>query len=77
MIIVTVWMAVMSRVHSFPPNVFAKVLQAFPGTSACSGNTFYCVNEGHIGASIPSSRVNDGLCGLFFLCGTIHLLMHF
>lgn len=33
-----------------------------PGTSACSGNTFYCVNEGYIGASIPSSRVNDGLC---------------
>lgn len=33
-----------------------------PGTSACSGNTFYCANEGHIGASIPSSRVNDGLC---------------
>ncbi|KAF8485237.1 glucosidase II beta subunit-like-domain-containing protein [Russula ochroleuca] len=33
-----------------------------PGTSACSGNTFYCENEGHVGASIPSSRVNDGLC---------------
>jgi hypothetical protein len=24
------------------------------------------VNEGHIGASIPVSRVNDGLCGRFF-----------
>jgi len=33
-----------------------------PGTSACPDNTFYCANEGHIGASIPSSRVNDGLC---------------
>ncbi|KAF8609488.1 hypothetical protein BDV93DRAFT_145846 [Ceratobasidium sp. AG-I] len=33
-----------------------------PGTSACPNSTFYCVNEGHIGASIRSSRVNDGLC---------------
>jgi len=33
-----------------------------PGTSACLNSTFYCVNQGHIGASIPSSRVNDGLC---------------
>jgi protein kinase C substrate 80K-H len=46
--------------------VFTQVLQASLGTSACSGNTFYCANEGHIGASIPSSRVNDGLCGRFF-----------
>ncbi|GJJ07576.1 hypothetical protein Clacol_001779 [Clathrus columnatus] len=33
-----------------------------PGTSACVGTTFYCVNQGHIGAKIPSTRVNDGLC---------------
>ncbi|KAH9978251.1 glucosidase II beta subunit-like-domain-containing protein [Lactifluus volemus] len=33
-----------------------------PGTSACPNNTFYCVNVGHLGAKIPSSRVNDGLC---------------
>ncbi|KAJ7162638.1 glucosidase II beta subunit-like-domain-containing protein [Mycena crocata] len=33
-----------------------------PGTSACPNSTFYCRNEGHIGATIPSSRVNDGLC---------------
>ncbi|KAJ7499351.1 glucosidase II beta subunit-like-domain-containing protein [Mycena latifolia] len=33
-----------------------------PGTSACPNSTFYCQNIGHIGATIPSSRVNDGLC---------------
>ncbi|KAI5116540.1 hypothetical protein M0805_004323 [Coniferiporia weirii] len=33
-----------------------------PGTSACPNSTFYCRNEGHIGATIRSSRVNDGLC---------------
>ncbi|KAK2462316.1 hypothetical protein APHAL10511_005622 [Amanita phalloides] len=33
-----------------------------PGTSACPNGIFYCQNLGHIGASIPSSRVNDGLC---------------
>ncbi|KAJ7265858.1 glucosidase II beta subunit-like-domain-containing protein [Mycena haematopus] len=33
-----------------------------PGTSACPNSTFYCQNAGHIGATIPSSRVNDGLC---------------
>ena len=35
------------------------------GTSACPNSTFYCRNEGHIGATIPSSRVNDGICGTF------------
>lgn len=33
-----------------------------PGTGACMNTRFYCKNEGHIGAWIPSSRVNDGLC---------------
>ncbi|KAG2345043.1 hypothetical protein BDR05DRAFT_931060 [Suillus weaverae] len=33
-----------------------------PGSSACPNNKFYCRNEGHIGAIIQSSRVNDGLC---------------
>jgi len=33
-----------------------------PGTSACSNGIFYCQNAGHLGASIPSSRVSDGLC---------------
>ncbi|CAE6424202.1 unnamed protein product [Rhizoctonia solani] len=33
-----------------------------PGTSACPNGAFYCANEGHIGATIKSSRVNDGIC---------------
>ncbi|KAM6495455.1 Glucosidase II beta subunit-like domain containing protein [Amanita muscaria] len=33
-----------------------------PGTSACTNSVFYCRNTGHIGATIPSSHVNDGLC---------------
>ncbi|KAF5371945.1 hypothetical protein D9615_008110 [Tricholomella constricta] len=33
-----------------------------PGTGACPDTVFYCQNKGHIGATIPSSRVNDGLC---------------
>ncbi|TRM68562.1 glucosidase II beta subunit-like-domain-containing protein [Schizophyllum amplum] len=33
-----------------------------PGTSACPNSTFYCRNDGHFGATITSSRVNDGLC---------------
>ncbi|EIW62173.1 endoplasmic reticulum protein [Trametes versicolor FP-101664 SS1] len=33
-----------------------------PGTSACPNSRFYCVNEGHIGSYISSTRVGDGLC---------------
>ncbi|KAJ3025427.1 UNVERIFIED_CONTAM: hypothetical protein HDU68_007140 [Siphonaria sp. JEL0065] len=33
-----------------------------PGTSACNDSLFYCNNAGHIGSSISSSRVNDGVC---------------
>ncbi|KAJ7590752.1 glucosidase II beta subunit-like-domain-containing protein [Mycena floridula] len=33
-----------------------------PGTGACPNTTFYCQNVGHIGATISSSRVKDGLC---------------
>lgn len=31
-----------------------------PGTSACSGNTFHCVNKGYRITQIFSSRVDDG-----------------
>lgn len=37
-----------------------------PGTGACPNTEFYCRNEGHIGAFIPSSRVGDGLCGMLY-----------
>ena len=36
-----------------------------PGTAACSQQgaaRFYCINKGHRGAYLFSSRVNDGLC---------------
>ncbi|TPX57524.1 hypothetical protein PhCBS80983_g03773 [Powellomyces hirtus] len=33
-----------------------------PGTSACEKGVFHCKNENHLGADIPSSRVNDGIC---------------
>eukprot|EP00842_Homolaphlyctis_polyrhiza_P004509 jgi/Hompol1/5059/HPOL_004126-RA len=33
-----------------------------PGTSACPNGSFFCLNAGHIGAALSSSRVNDGVC---------------
>ncbi|KAF9935479.1 hypothetical protein BGZ65_003363 [Modicella reniformis] len=33
-----------------------------PGTSACGTGYFYCYNIGHVGSSIKTSRVNDGVC---------------
>jgi protein kinase C substrate 80K-H len=62
-IIVTVWMAPTSQVIVYACKILVQKLSASVGTSACLNNTFYCVNNGHIGDSIPSSRVNDGLCG--------------
>lgn len=60
--IATALMAVMSLVGYNFNKVMLNELTRL-GTSACPGTTFYCQNVGHIGASIPSSRVRDGLCG--------------
>jgi len=33
------------------------------GTSACLNGRFFCDNIGSVGHFIPSSKVNDGVCG--------------
>ncbi|XP_030767366.1 glucosidase 2 subunit beta [Sitophilus oryzae] len=33
-----------------------------PGTSACAGGSFYCLNAGYKPSILKSDRVNDGIC---------------
>src|SRR5690606_562312 len=40
-----------------------KIIKQKLGTSACSEGSFFCANSWHIPKIIPSSRVNDGICG--------------
>ena len=39
-----------------------------PGTAACMNGQFACENLGYIVQPVPSSRVNDGICGIRCLC---------
>ena len=66
MIFVIAQMAVMSPVRQDIARGKLTLDQTL-GTGACPDTYFYCQNQGHIGASIPSSQVRDGLCGMVFL----------
>lgn len=55
-------MSLVSTVHSLSVRRRCSC-RCVLGTGACPNTTFYCKNAGHIGAVIPSTRVNDGKCG--------------
>lgn len=48
-----------------------------PGTSACSytGAVFHCANAGFFSQDLPTSRVNDQICGASMRigCGNAHV----
>jgi len=48
-----------------------------PGTSACMNSSFACENLGYIVQMIPSSRVNDGICGKYLLNIFLDFLLFF
>jgi hypothetical protein len=63
---VTVPMGLTNQVFSKATSVSHCNTNNLQGTSACPDGFFYCKNEHHLGAFIPSSRVNDGICGKVF-----------